>query len=66
MEIDARVLSEYWCLYVTPHWSEYGTAKANMRSGLIPPLCGTLHNVYKDSCGAFIINNLFQHSRHWF
>jgi len=59
VEIDARVLSEYWCLYVTPHWSEYGTAKANMRSGLLPPLSGTLHNAYKDSCGAFIRSEIW-------
>jgi ADP-ribosylglycohydrolase len=52
--IDAHTLSEYWCLYVTPHWSEYGTAKTNMRAGLLPPLSGTVHNDYKDSCGAFI------------
>jgi len=54
IELDAHVLSEYWCLYVTPHWVEYGTAKINMRAGLLPPLCGTLNNLYKHSCGAFI------------
>jgi ADP-ribosylglycohydrolase len=52
--IDAHTLSEYWCLYVTPHWAEYGTAKTNMRSGLLPPLSGTVHNDFKDSCGSFI------------
>lgn len=38
--LDARTLGDYWCLYVTPHWAEYGTAKANLRSGLIPPSPG--------------------------
>jgi len=52
--IDAHTLAEYWCLYVTPHWAEYGTAKINMRSGLPPPLSGTVHNDYKNSCGSFI------------
>lgn len=52
--IDAHTLADYWCLYVTPHWAEYGTAKINMRSGLLPPLSGTLHNDFKDSCGSFI------------
>jgi ADP-ribosylglycohydrolase len=52
--LDAHTLAEYWCLYVTPHWVEYGTAKINMRAGLPPPLSGNRHNPYKHSCGAFI------------
>lgn len=59
VEIDAHTLSEYWVLYVTPHWSEYGTAKVNMRAGLHPPLCGTVGNLYKDSCGAFIRSEIW-------
>ena len=59
IDIDAQTLSEYWCLYVTPHWSEYGTAKVNMRSGLMPPLSGTMNNAYKDSCGAFIRSEIW-------
>ena len=48
VEIDAQTLGEYWCLFVTPHWVEYGTAKINMRMGLLPPLSGTFNNEYKD------------------
>jgi len=59
IEINAHTLAEYWCLYVTPHWAEYGTAKINMRSGLMPPLSGTTHNAYKDSCGAFIRSEIW-------
>ncbi len=59
IDLDARTLSEYWCLYITPHWSEYGTAKINMRSGLVPPLSGMLSNEYKDSCGAFIRSEIW-------
>ena len=59
IDLNARTLSEYWVLYVTPHWSEYGTAKINMRSGLMPPLSGMLHNEYKDSCGAFIRSEIW-------
>ena len=59
IEIDAHTLAEYWVLYVTPHWSEYGTAKTNMRSGFMPPLSGTLNNDYKDSCGAFIRSEIW-------
>src|SRR5512143_691135 len=42
VEIDAQTLAEYWCLYVSPHWVEYGTAKINLRRGIVPPLSGTL------------------------
>jgi ADP-ribosylglycohydrolase len=59
IDLSARTLAEYWCLYLTPHWAEYGTAKINMRAGLPPPLSGTMHNVYKDSCGAFIRSEIW-------
>ncbi len=59
IHITAHTLAEYWCLHVTPHWSEYGTAKSNMRSGLLPPLCGTVNNAFMDSCGAFIRSEIW-------
>jgi len=59
IDLNAHVLADYWCLYVTPHWCEYGTAKINMRQGLLPPLSGTLHNAYRDSCGAFIRSEIW-------
>ena len=59
VEIDAKTLADYWLLYVTPHWAEYGTAKINMRAGLLPPLSGTHNNVYKDSCGCFIRSEIW-------
>ena len=59
VDIDAKVLGEYWMLLVTPHWAEYGNAKLNMRSGLAPPLSGSYKNVYKDSCGAFIRSEIW-------
>jgi ADP-ribosylglycohydrolase len=58
-DLDARILSDYWCLYVTPHWAEYGTAKINMRSGLTPPLSGTFRNEFRHSCGAFIRSEIW-------
>ncbi len=58
ISIDARTLADYWCLYVTPHWAEYGTGKINMRSGL-QPLSGSVSNIYKDSCGAFIRSEIW-------
>ena len=59
VDLDAHTLAEYWTLYVTPHWAEYGTAKINLRAGLMPPLSGTLHNDYKDSCGSFIRSEIW-------
>ncbi len=57
--LDAHALAEYWVLHVTPHWGEYGTAKINMRTGLVPPLSGLVNNLYKDSCGAFIRSEIW-------
>lgn len=57
--LNPRILADYWNLYVTPHWAEYGTAKINMRSGLIPPLSGTVNNIFKDSCGSYIRSEIW-------
>ena len=59
VDIDAKLLGEYWMLLVTPHWAEYGNAKLNMRSGLVPPISGSYSNIYKDSCGAFIRSEIW-------
>jgi ADP-ribosylglycohydrolase len=59
LDVTAHRLAEYWCLYVTPHWCEYGTAKINMRQGLQPPLSGTFHNAYKHSCGSYIRSEIW-------
>lgn len=52
--LNAKVLGEYWLSYITPHWNEYGLGKANMLSGLMPPLCGDYRNEWKHSNGAWI------------
>ncbi|HOE66507.1 MAG TPA: ADP-ribosylglycohydrolase family protein [Candidatus Hydrogenedentes bacterium] len=57
--IDAHTLAEYWLLYVTPHWAEYGNAKINLRMGLLPPWSGIYENPYKHSCGAFIRSEIW-------
>lgn len=59
VDLDTHALAKFWLLYVTPHWAEYGTAKANLRAGLLPPLSGTYGNAYKDSCGAFIRSEIW-------
>jgi len=59
IEVSSRMLADYWCLYVTPHWCEYGTGKINMRAGLLPPLSGTYQNLYKHSCGGYIRSEIW-------
>ena len=59
VDLDAHTLADYWLIYVTPHWAEYGNAKINMRAGLLPPLSGTVANPYKHSCGAFIRSEIW-------
>ena len=58
-QVDASILGEYWLSYVIPEWVEYGTGKANMKAGLVPPLSGEVDNVYKNSCGCFIRSEIW-------
>jgi ADP-ribosylglycohydrolase len=57
--VNAAILGEYWISYVLPNWVEYGTGKANLRAGLMPPMSGELDNTYKDSCGCFIRSEIW-------
>ncbi len=57
--VNSSILGEYWLSYIIPNWVEYGTAKANLRSGLIPPLSGEVENVYKNSNGCFIRSEIW-------
>ncbi|MBO9605465.1 MAG: ADP-ribosylglycohydrolase family protein [Paenibacillaceae bacterium] len=59
IDLSAGTLAEYWLLYITPHWMEYGNAKRNLRAGLMPPLSGDENNPYRDSCGAFIRSEIW-------
>ena len=55
LALNANVLGEYWTYLIGPHWSEYGVCKANMRAGLLPPLCGSAFNEeWEHSNGAWI------------
>ncbi len=58
-KLDAHLLAEYWLAYITPHWSEYGICKANLRLGLPAPLCGSFHNRFKHSNGAWIRSEIW-------
>jgi hypothetical protein len=57
--INGSTLGEYWHSYVIPNWGEYGAGKNNMRAGLVPPLSGYVNNVFRDSCGAFILSEIW-------
>ncbi|MCL2528072.1 MAG: ADP-ribosylglycohydrolase family protein [Defluviitaleaceae bacterium] len=59
VHINARTMGDYWMNYVTPHWAEYGNAKANMKAGMPPPLSGTANNPFKDSCGCYIRSEIW-------
>ena len=59
IHVNARTLGDYWMHYITPHWAEYGIAKANMKAGLQPPLSGTFGNPFKDSCGSYIRSEIW-------
>ena len=53
-QVDSHILAEHWNTFITPDWAEYGAAKRNLSAGLLPPLSGSVANVYKDSNGAWI------------
>ena len=57
--VNASILGEYWLSFIIPNWVEYGTGKANLRAGLLPPLTGVVDNIYKDSCGCFIRSEIW-------
>ena len=42
--LNSKILGEYWCTWITPHWNEYGVCKANMRDGVLPPMSGEINN----------------------
>ncbi len=58
-QVNAAILGEYWLSYIIPNWVEYGTGKANLRAGFVPPLSGFLDNTYKDSNGCWIRSELW-------
>jgi ADP-ribosylglycohydrolase len=58
-QVSAQILGEYWLSFVVPNWVEYGTGKANMVAGLMPPLSGHFNNGYRNSCGCFIRSEIW-------
>ena len=59
-KMTPALLSDYWAKCIPPMWNEYGTAKANIRTGMIPPLSGELNNErWKNSNGAWIRSEIW-------
>lgn len=57
---NANVLADYWLGWICPHWNEYGICKANLRSGLLPPMSGEVDNEkWKTSNGAWIRSEIW-------
>ncbi len=59
VDIDAKILGEYFNEFMIFTHAEYGTAKTNLRSGLQPPVTGTFNNDFKDSCGSYIRSEIW-------
>lgn len=57
--VTSSILGEYWQTYIVPNWGEYGAGKNNLRMGILPPLSGYVNNIYRDSCGAFILSEIW-------
>jgi ADP-ribosylglycohydrolase len=59
INVTTQRLAEYFCLYVVPHWGEYGMGKINMHQGLLPPMSGSFQNVHRHSCGSYIRSEIW-------
>lgn len=59
VDIDAKKLGEFFNEYMIFTHAEYGTAKANLRAGLQPPISGSFNNCFKDSCGSYIRSDIW-------
>ena len=59
LDIDCKVLGQYFNELMIFTHGEYGTAKTNLRAGLQPPVSGTHNNDFKDSCGSFIRSEIW-------
>ncbi|NLU43180.1 MAG: hypothetical protein GXX08_13385 [Firmicutes bacterium] len=59
LDIDARVLAEYWLDCVAYNFDEYGLHKVNLKKGLLPPLSGYYNNWFKDCMGCPIRSEIW-------
>lgn len=59
LDIDARVLAEFWLDCVAYNFDEYGLHKINLKKGLLPPLSGYYNNWFKDCMGCPIRSEIW-------
>jgi len=59
VRITARELGQEWLEHVFFPMDEYGYALANLRRGLVPPVCGWFNNPFKDCMGAPIRSEIW-------
>ena len=60
MQVNERILGEYWMRHISGPWNEYGVARNNMANGILPPLSGSTRNdVWKNSNGAWIRSEIW-------
>ena len=59
LNVDAKILGEYFNEYMIFTHAEYGTAQTNLRAGLQPPVSGSFNNCFKDSCGSYIRSDIW-------
>jgi len=57
--LNAKMLATYWNAGVVAYWSEYGAAKNNIESGILPPASGSFQNNFRESNGAFIRSEIW-------
>jgi len=60
VNVNERVLGEYWLNRIVGPWNEYGVCKANLRAGFTPPLSGACNNErWYASNGAWIRSEIW-------
>ena len=60
LNVNERILAEYWSEMITGPWNEYGVCRNNIRMGILPPLSGSCGNdQWKWSNGAWIRSEIW-------
>ena len=57
--LNSDILAEFWTSFEIANCGEYGTAKENLKCGILPPLSGIIGNHMHNSNGAFIRSEIW-------
>ncbi|MBQ6979307.1 MAG: ADP-ribosylglycohydrolase family protein [Clostridia bacterium] len=57
--LNSDILAEFWTSFEIANCGEYGTAKENLKCGILPPLSGMIGNHMHNSNGAFIRSEIW-------